>query len=112
MPKYLFLDNWTLSNYTTVEYAQRLANFIKSNGYTIILNGIAMTELYNPGWANRGVEERGLRAVRFLSDQHCVIVRPEVVWNSEIESFPATLMTLPIALDLDALPRPHRQDAL
>jgi hypothetical protein len=70
MPKYLFLDTWTLSDYTSVEYVQRLANFIKSNGYTIIFNGIAMTELYNPGWANGGIEERGARAVRFLNDQH------------------------------------------
>lgn len=112
MPKYLFLDNWTFSNYTTAEYAQRLANFIKSNGYTIIFNGISMTELYNSGWENGGVEERGARVARFLGDLHCVIVRPEEVWKSEIANFPTKLSSLPIELDLDALPTSHRKDAI
>jgi hypothetical protein len=112
MPKYLFLDNWTLSDYTSAEYAQRLANFIKSNGYTIIFNGISMTELYNPGWENGGVEERGARVARFLGDQRCVIVRPEEVWKSEAAIFPRKLDSMPIRLNLDTLPTSQRAAAI
>jgi hypothetical protein len=112
MPKYIFLDTWTFSDYTTAEYVRRLANFIKSNEYTIIFDGLLMVELYNPGWENRGTEERGARVARFLSNQRCVIVRPEEVWKSEIVNFPRRLSSLPIKLDLDTLPASERENAI
>ncbi len=112
MSKYIFLDTWTLSNYTKAEYALRLENFIKSNGYTILFNGVSMTELYNPGWEKGGEEERCARVARFLGDQHCIIVRPEEVWQAEAAIFPHQLDSLPIKLNIDTLPTSHRMAAI
>ncbi|MFL5589258.1 MAG: hypothetical protein ACJ8DI_16645 [Ktedonobacteraceae bacterium] len=112
MSKYIFLDTWTLDKYTKARYAQHLANFIKSNGYTIVFNGLSMAELYNSEWEKGGTEERGARVARFLGDQHCIIVRPEEVWQAEAAIFPRHLDSLPIKLNIDTLPNSQRIAAM
>lgn len=112
MAKYIFLDTWALSNYTKAEHVLRLESFIKSHGYTILFNGVSITELYNPGWEEGEPEERGARVARFLGQQNCVVVRPEEVWKAEIANFPRGLSFLPIQFDLVTLPASQRESAI
>jgi hypothetical protein len=109
MPKYIFLDTWVLSNYTTAAYGQRLAHFIKSNGYTIVFNGLSMAESHNEGWEGGGIEERSARVASFLGNQHCVVIEPEEVWKSEGSRFPNQLDTVPVQLDLNTIHSPDER---
>lgn len=114
MPNYIFLDNWVLSDYTKEDKRHLLSEFIHQNDYTILINGLSAVELYNPGWQNatEADNERTYRAAKFLSEHSCIIVRPERVFKSEIENFPAKLEHLPIELNFDDLPYQHRLPAL
>lgn len=114
MPNYIFLDNWVLSDYTKEEKRHLLSEFIHQNDYTVLINGLSAVELYNPGWQNAtdADNERAYRAAKFLSEHPCLIIRPESVFKSEIENFPAKLEHLPIELNFDDLPYQHRLPAL
>lgn len=112
MPKYIFLDNWVLSDYTKEDKQQLLSEFIRRNNYTVLINGLSATELYNPGWQQAKNTDRTNRAARFLSQHPCVVVRPEKVFKVEIESFPAIVEYLPTELSFDDLPSQHRMQAL
>lgn len=112
MTKYLFLDNWVLSNYTKGEKLHSLSQFIQENEYTIAIDSLSFVELYNPNWEGAGDDERGIRAVNLLSRHPLVIVDPLKIWNSELESFPSKVEALPTELNLDQLPLPHRAKTL
>jgi hypothetical protein len=112
MSKYIFLDSWVLSDYTKAAHAQQLAHFIQSNGYTIVFNGLSMTEVYNPGWKGAEHEERGANIAQFLGGQHCVVIEPEEVWNKEAVVFPHQLSDPPINLNLDEIPVEKRVGAI
>ena len=108
MPKYLFLDNWVLADYTRLDTQPLLSELIRKNDYTILISGLTATELYNPGWQKAETTDRTIRAARFLSQHPCAIVRPERVFRSEMERFPTELRQLPVELTLDDLPSQHR----
>ncbi len=112
MPNYLFLDNWVLSDYTKEDRQHLLSELIRKNGYTILINGISAAELYNPGWQHAEDSDRTIRAAKFLCQHPCAVVRPERVFKSEIESFPAKLEHLPAEISLDDLPSQHRVSAI
>src|SRR5689334_7599744 len=98
MRNYLFLDNWVLSKYTQPERYALLSAFVRRNNYTILLNSLAFTELYNPGWDMAQGEERTARVVAFLIQHPCVIVDPQSVFRAEFLSYPEHVHDLPIAL--------------
>src|SRR6266487_6626991 len=114
MPKYIFLDNWVLSDSwvpsgaTKEDKPRLLAEFIRRNNYTIIINSALLTELYNPGWEAASEAERTLKAVHLFSQHPCVIVDALQVFAAEIAAYPAQSYQLPIALDLADLPVQHR----
>lgn len=112
MPKYIFLDNWVLSDYPQEDKQYLLSELIRAKNYTILINGLSAAELYNPGWQQAEDNDRTVRAARFLSQHSCAIVRPERIFKSEIESFPARLERLPVELSLDDLMSQHRMPAL
>lgn len=114
MPKYIFLDTNILSDYTKTEHVNALSAYIRRYDFTIIISSLLLIELYNEGWegAKDKDEERGLRVVRFLSGEHCVIADPMDTWNSEFAALPEKLKRLPIRLDLDKMPRIPREKAL
>lgn len=104
MPKYLFLDNWALSDYTKGESRSKLSEFIRRNNYTILIDSLSFTELYNPGWKKAVGPDRTARAAELLGQHSCVIVDPQKVWRAEFEAFPAKLEQIPVELSLDDLP--------
>ena len=112
MTKYLFLDNWVLSNYARGENFQPLSQFIKENDYSIAIDSLSFVELYNPGWEAAGQNDRGAKAVDILAQHPSVIVDSAKVWKSELESYPNRVETLPTELNLDQLPQPHRAKTL
>jgi len=112
MTKYIFLDNWVLSNYTKGEKLHSLSRFVQENKYTVVIDSLSFVELYNPNWEVAGDDERGIRAVNLLSQHPLVIVDPSKVWISELEGFPRKLETLPTELNLDQLPLSHRTKTL
>jgi len=112
MSNYLFLDNWVLSKYTQPEHQALLSTFIQRNNYTILLNSLAFTELYNPGWSAAPGEERTARVVAFLVQHQCVIVDPESVFRAEFLTYPEHVQNLPVALDLTDIPARQRHDVL
>lgn len=112
MSNYIFLDTWVLSDYIKEGKQHLLSELIRRNRYTILINGLSAVELYNPGWQHVESSDRTIRVASFLSQHSCAIVRPERVFKSEIESFPAKLEQLPIALSLDEIPAQDRLPAL
>jgi hypothetical protein len=112
MSNYIFLDTWVLSDYTTEDKQHLLSELIRAENYTILINGLSTVELYNPGWQQAEDNDRTIRAARFLGQHSCAIVRPDRIFKSEIESFPARLERLPVELSLDDLVSQHRVPAL
>jgi hypothetical protein len=112
MPNYLFLDNWVLSKYAQRERHALLSAFIQRGNYTILLNSLAFTELYNPGWNMAQGEERADRVVAFLIQHPCVIVDPVNVFRAELLTYPEHIQELPVALDLANIPAQQRHDSL
>ena len=112
MTKYLFLDNWVLSNYAKGESLHPLSQFITENDYSIAIDSLSFVELYNPGWEAAGENDRGAKAVDLLAQHPSVIVDPVKIWKSELESYPRRVETLPTELNLDQLPQPHRAKTL
>lgn len=112
MSNYIFLDTWVLSDYTTEDKQPLLSELIRAENYTILINGLSAVELSNPGWQQAEDSDRTIRAARFLGQHSCAIVRPERIFKSEIESFPARLERLPVELSLDDLASQHRVPAL
>src|SRR4026208_2143813 len=104
MPNYLFLDNWVLSKYTQRERQAPLSAFIQRSNETILLNSLAFTELYNPGWNMAQGEERAARVVAFLIQHPCVIVDPVNVFRAELLTYPEHIQEPPVALDLANIP--------
>src|SRR3990172_3153396 len=100
MPKYIFLDNWALSESTRPSKQALLEAYIRRNNYTILVNSVAFVEMFNPGWTELAGEDRVLRTARFLSNHACHIVYPDKVFTAEINAYPAQLHSLPVALDL------------
>src|SRR5215212_1493666 len=112
MSKYLFLDNWVLSDYTTTERLHLLSDFIRKNNYTIMIDALSFTELYNPGWEKASGDDRTARAAELLGQHRCVIVDPQKVWKAELQTFPDALIQMPIELDLNDIPAHHRSSVL
>jgi hypothetical protein len=110
-PRYLFLDNWVLSRYNTEKKAEALSAFIDHGQYTILTDGFAMLELYNPGWETVQGKDRCARAAALFSHHPCHIVHPVDLWKAEILHFPDQLEELPVRLSLDTL-KPHAEEAL
>lgn len=112
MPSYIFLDNWVLSDFTDEDWKDQLSQFIHRNNFTILINGLSATEIYNPGWKDAGESERTIRIANFLSQHPCVIVNPQNVFRAEFENYPEKLACAPVELSLDALASSHREPAL
>jgi len=112
MPRYIFLDNWVFSLVRNPKLATGLIAFIRSNGLTVIITSLSMTELYNPGWKEGGASERGAAAAKFLARIPCVIVSPVRVWEMEIAANLCPLSALPVELDLAELSEDLRAAAL
>lgn len=112
MPGYIFLDNWVLSDYTKDNKRHLLSEFIRKNNYSILVDSLSFTELYNPQWQNSKENDRTARVAEFLGQHSCVIVNPQNVWQSEFEAFPGRVKHLPVQLNLDDIPIPHRTPAL
>ena len=118
MPKYIFLDNWVLENYTTQDKVNYLSDFITKNDLTVLITTLLLTEVYHSGWSNHRDpdQERGNRVIKFLTQHPCVIVHPRNVIKREVERFPLTLEEIPIELHLNqialGLRRSHFEGAL
>lgn len=112
MPSYIFLDNWVLSDFTGEDWKDRLSKFIHRNNFTILINGLSATELYNPGWKQAGGSDRTSRVAKFLSQHPCAVVNPEKVFRAEFENYPEKLAYAPVELNLDDLPNTHKGHAL
>jgi hypothetical protein len=104
MSNYVFLDTWVLSEYTKPSKQHLLSDFIRSNNYTVLIDSLSVTELYNPGWREAISEERVSRVTRFLGQHPYAIVDPQDVFKSEIEAFPTRLSSIPIRISSEHLP--------
>ena len=107
--RYIFLDNWVLSNYTHDARRGQLSAFLHRNDLTIAINSLSLTELYNP---NGKPGDRVSRATSFLAEHSCVIVNPANLFRAELQSYPDPLLGLPLELDLADLKSVHRAKAL
>ena len=112
MSQYIFLDNWVLSDYTKPDKQHYLSKYLEKNQFTIIIDSLSLTELYNPGWKNMPAGERTTRATNFLSRHPVIIVDPEKLFRAEIENYPNQVHTLPIELDMETLSAEHRKQTL
>lgn len=112
MSKYIFLDNWALSDFTKPDRQPYLSKYLEKNQFTVIIDSLSLTELYNPGWKNAQVADRTARATDFLSRHPVIIVDPVKLFRAEIENYPSPVQNLPIELDLEILPVKHRKQTL
>ena len=110
--KYIFLDNWVLTDYTKPDRQSFLSNYLEKNQFTVIIDSLSLTELYNPGWQNAQEGDRTARATDFISRHPVVIVDPAKLFRAEIKSYPNPILTLPIELDLETLPAEYRKQTL
>lgn len=112
MNQYIFLDNWVLSDYTKPDRQPYLSKYLEKNRFTVIIDSLSLTELYNPGWQNAQDGDRTARATDFLSRHPTIIVDPVKLFRAEIENYPNLVHTLPIELDLEILPVERRKQTL
>ena len=112
MSKYIFLDNWVLSDYTKPDKQPYLSKYLEKNLFTVIIDSLSLTELYNPGWQNAQEGDRTERATDFLSRHPVMIVDSAKLFRAEIESYPNPVLNLPIELDLETLPAEYRKQTL
>jgi hypothetical protein len=112
MHKYLFLDNWVLSDYTKNGRQEALSAYVNANEFTVVVNSLLLVEMFNPCWEGSVCDDRVSRAVRLLSKHHCVVLHPHAVIRAEIEAYPNRLEQLPADLDLDDIPAEHRATTL
>jgi hypothetical protein len=109
---YIFLDNWVYPMLSAGEARQRLAAFLLTNDYTVILTSLALTELYNPGWQDANGPDRVERAVSLLSQVPCVIVDPSAIFAAEMDADLQPLTSLPIKFNLEIMEPDMRADVL
>jgi hypothetical protein len=112
VPKYLFLDNWVLSDYTKDEDMHLLSEFIQRNDYTILIDSLSLAELYNPDWRGSAGKDRTARAAELLGQHSCMIVDPQMVWRAELQAFPDKLEHVPVEFSLGDIPAHHRTPVL
>ena len=112
MSRYIFLDNWVLSDYTKPDRLPYLSSYIKSNHLTVIIDSLSLTELYNPGWKNAQQNDRTARAANFISKHPTIIVDPVKLFRAEIESYPQLVQSLPIELDFEVMSIENREQSL
>jgi hypothetical protein len=112
MPRYIFLDNWVFSLLRDPKASSRLTQLVRSNGLTVLITSLSMTELYNPGWEKGGEDERGASAMRFLARVPCAIVNPQKIWEMEAAANLTRVQSLPLELDLADLPENQREVTL
>ena len=96
MSRYIFLDNWVLSDYTKPDRQPYLLKYLEKNQFTVIIDSLSLTELYNPGWQNAPAVDRTARVTDFLSQHPVIIVDPVKLFRAEIENYPNPVQTLPI----------------
>ena len=112
MKKYIFLDNWVLSDFTRTDKRDMLSDYIQDNGLSILINRATVAELYNPGWQHSKVNDRGARVAEFIAQHPSAIIHPDRVFQSEIDNYPSQLTNLPIDFDLNILPSNHKAPVL
>ncbi len=112
MSRFIFLDNWVLSDYTKPDRLPYLSSYIKSKQLTIVIDTLSLTELYNPGWQNTQEGDRVARATKLIGKHPTIIVDPVKVFRAEIESYPLQIPSLPIELNLQVMPAENREQAL
>jgi len=112
MSRYIFLDNWALSDYTKPDRLPYLSGYIKNKQLTVVINSLSLTELYNPGWQNAQGKDRTARAISFISTHSTLIVDPMKLIRAEIESYPEQIQSLPIELDLEIMSKESRGQSL
>ncbi len=110
--KYIFLDNWVLADYTKPNLQPNLSKYLEKNQFTVIIDSLSLTELYNPGWRNAPEGDRTARVTDFLSRHPVAIVDPVKLFRAEIENYPNLVHTLPIELDMEILSAEHRKQTL
>jgi hypothetical protein len=97
LAKYFFVDNWVLGRLSNSDYYDRLVRYILDGDYTVILNSLSLTELYNP---QPNENDRVELACEFYSQVPCVVVDPHKVKLAEADNLLNPLDELPIELDL------------
>jgi hypothetical protein len=112
MSKYVFLDNWVLSDYTKPDRLPYLSDYIKNNHLTVIIDSLSLTELYNPGCANASGDDRTSRATTFISKHSTIIVDPIQLIRAEIQNYPDPVQSLPVELDLKNMSEEDRKQSL
>jgi hypothetical protein len=112
MSRYIFLDNWVLSDYTKPDKLPYLSSYIRNRELTIAIDSLSFTELYNPGWASAQGQDRMARAISFISTHATIIVDPVKLIRAEIENYPEPVQSLPIELDLDVMSEEDREESL
>lgn len=112
MSRYIFLDNWVLSDYTKSDKQPYLSRYIKSNELTIIIDSLSLTELYNPGWEKAPESDRVARVTSFIRSHPTMLVDPVKVFRAEIQNYPQRIQSLPIELDLTGMPPENREQSL
>jgi len=111
MSKYVFLDNWVLSDYTKSDRLPYLSDYIKNNHLTVLIDSLSLTELYNPGWANAS-DDRTSRATTFISKHPTIVVDPMQLIRAEIQNYPEPVQSLPVELDLEIMSEEDRKQSL
>lgn len=112
MSKYIFLDNWVLSDYTKSDRQPYLSSYIKNKQLTVVIDSLSLTELYNPGWEHAQENDRISRATNFIGKHPTVIIDPVKIFRAEIENYPQHIQNLPIELNLETLSPENREQSL
>lgn len=110
--RYIFLDTWVFSLLSNPVSADALAQFVHAGGFTVIITGALLIELYNPSWQNATSLERGELATTFIARSPSVIIDPAEIWDRELDANLSPLPTLPVKLDLKDLSAEHRKITL
>ena len=112
MEKFIFLDNWVLTEYTKEDKKQYLSDYIFNNNLTILCTPFSFVEIYNPIINENDPRDRVSRFCKFISSHKTIIVEPEDVFRLEFFSYPNEINMIPCTLDLDEIKQEHRYIAL
>ncbi len=111
MNRYIYLDNWVSGLLENDHFESALRNYLLREGYTILVSSVSLTELYNPGWEQKGRLDRTARAAELYAEVPAVVVRPESLWDKEIHNNLFRLRELAETYDLAKIPRELRKES-
>src|SRR3990172_369491 len=101
--EFIVLDTWVLADFTRGSLANHLSNLVLELDLTILVDILALVELYDPRRIRFLILGRTRAASEFLVDHPSCLVNPQELLLAEVRAYPTPLHQIPLVTDLQSL---------